>query len=425
MTEDNDLPRPKNLYTDVLNKEKNIPNGSKWLQTIRIILVLIAALFVSGKNALAQDTVSVEQRFSEVEISLLTCGPGNDVSTLYGHTAIRIVDRVTKDDFVVNYGVYNTEQKNFVWHFVLGETDYEVGLYPTDIFCKEYESEGRYVKEQVLNLTPKEKQQICRNIAENAQYDNRVYRYNIFYNNCTTKARDVIINNLEGNVEFQTAKDDVSFREMTHFYSSTHRWTQFGNDILLGYKADKSTELSDQQFLPERLMNSFDHATIGNKPLVKATNMLVMAGGNMQAKDGFPLSPTVVALIIAAIIVITTIIERYKHFYCAPLDVALMALCGLIGVLLTLMWFSEHPTVNINFQWFLFCPLLLLFGFQAVKARKKGDRHWLWSAWMTAIVVLLICRLFQNYAEGVMILALSLLIRIIFTHQLVKRKKQI
>ena len=205
------------------------------------VMTTLLVITSSSASASRQDTGGQPNPLDSVEISLLTCEPYNKVYSLYGHTAIRINDMVSGEDLAVNYGVFDSSAKNFTLRFIFGLTDYEVGIYPFDIFCHEYERAGRYVKEQVLDLTASEKQKIIQDIAVNSLQENKVYRYNIFYNNCTTRARDVILDNIDGEIVFAESENHPSFRQMVHKYTKGHRWSAFGNDILLGLKAEPAT----------------------------------------------------------------------------------------------------------------------------------------------------------------------------------------
>ena len=129
--------------------------------------------------------------------SLLTCGPGNESYTLYGHTAIRIANAVSGEDFVVNYGIFSFNQPHFMLRFLLGKPDYRVEAVPFVYFMQEYQSEQRWVKEQVLQLTSTEKETLMRAIADNLRPEKSTYRYNIFTANCTTKAADIIASTLQ------------------------------------------------------------------------------------------------------------------------------------------------------------------------------------------------------------------------------------
>ena len=140
-----------------------------------------------------------------IEISLLTCGPRQQVYSLYGHTAIRFQDKQTGRDIAINYGVFSFDQPFFVLRFVFGLTDYEMGIAPFDIFEWEYGPTGCGVRQQVLNLTAQEKMAIAQAVDRNMEPQNRVYRYNFFYDNCTTRARDIIANNLNGRIVYDTS----------------------------------------------------------------------------------------------------------------------------------------------------------------------------------------------------------------------------
>ena len=54
--------------------------------------------------------------------------------------------------------------------------------------------------EQVLNLTSEEKLALNQALEENYQPENRVYRYNYFYDNCSTRPRDILERSIRGKV---------------------------------------------------------------------------------------------------------------------------------------------------------------------------------------------------------------------------------
>ena len=159
--------------------------------------IFVALCLMHPCKAQAQDSPQ-----DSIEISLLTCGPGNEVYSLYGHTALRWHDMRTGDDFAFNYGVFNFKKSFFVLRFLFGLTDYELGVLPYDIFCQEYHRMGRWVVEQVIDLTPEEKTRLTNALWNNAKPENKTYRYNYFYDNCTTRARDMIELCISGKIEY-------------------------------------------------------------------------------------------------------------------------------------------------------------------------------------------------------------------------------
>ena len=131
-------------------------------------------------------TVAVQGRAEKVEenpvvVSLITCHPGDLTYELYGHSALRVMDLEQGTDWVYNYGIFDFESDNFVLRFILGKTDYLLGVTTYPYFHYAYATQGRRMDEQVLNLTPAEAKRLQALLNENAQPENRVYRYNTNY----------------------------------------------------------------------------------------------------------------------------------------------------------------------------------------------------------------------------------------------------
>ena len=350
-----------------------------------------------------------------VELSLLTCSPHEEIYSLYGHTAIRYHDLRTGEDMVFNWGIFNFKAPHFVLRFIFGLTDYELGLMPFDRFCEYYRKWGSSVTEQVLNLTANEKRNLIQAMSENYLPQNRTYRYNFFFDNCATRPRDMIINNVKGKVEYALIEyDQPTFREMIHRCTEHHEWATCGNDLLLGVRADKKTSREEQEFLPGNLQFDFDHAQIraidgSIRPLIKERRIAVKPGVQMREKD-FPLSPRECACVLLAVTVILALWEWKRKKVFAWFDALLMLFMGLAGCVLTVMIFSQHPATSINLQLLLFNPVHLFF-LPSVLRRSKSTRYWRFLIVTTCLF--LAGGVFQEYAEGMYILALCLLIRFV------------
>ena len=381
-------------------------------------LLSLVTVFVVSLNAKAQDTDSMMiSRMDSVEISLLTCSPHEAIYSLYGHTAIRINDQRNGEDLAVNYGLFSFEKPHFVLRFLFGLTDYEMGIEPFEAFCRQYRYYGSSVTQQVLNLTNEEKWNIVKAVNINYMPENSVYRYNYFYDNCTTRAVDMLTTHLaDAHVVFEGEQQKYpSFREMVHGCLPHHPWNRFGNDMLLGVKADCKTTLREHQFLPANAMDDFRHAMIvgqdgSNRPLVLREEIVVPEGAQDVWKD-FPLSPKDVFLIVLAITVLITLLEAYTKKVLWGYDALLMILCGLAGIVLFLMLFSQHPTVRVNLLLLLLNPLPLFFIWRMIRRarRRLPDRQY--AGWIILICLFFIGGIWQHYAEGIFLLASSLLIR--------------
>jgi len=369
-----------------------------------LYIVLTCLLSVVQLTAGAQGMGNADS----IQISLLTCSPGKEVWAQYGHTAIRYYNKESGEDLAINYGIFSLDQSYFIPRFVLGMTDYRMGVQSMEQFLAQYEYEGRGVTEQVLNLSAKDKEAIYKALQENLKPENVVYRYNYFFDNCTTRARDIIVNHLHGKVVYPPADSDATFRSMLHKWNNEYKWTQFGEDLLLGVNADRKTTKSEQQFLPENLKSDFDKATYNGKPLVNETRELLSAKTD-TVEPSFPLSPLAVAILFVVVsLVMMSFSYRRKQVYWVW-DAALMITSGLLGIVFFIMIFSQHPCVSLNFILLFFNPLPLFFLYSTIRKKKV---MW-WKIWGILIILGLFGSLFQDIPQPILIVASFLLLHCI------------
>ncbi len=372
----------------------------------------------SGELALLTSHFADSAVVDSTEISLVTCEPHDMVYALYGHTGLRINDQASGIDLLANWGIFDMRKKFFVARFVFGLTDYRMEIEKWDDFCMRYSYYGCGIYEQTLNLNWAEKRKLINKVLENYQPENRVYRYNFFYDNCTTRPRDLIQSSIDGEIVYPSAGNILTYRELIHQWNGTHLWARWGNDILLGVNADKATTVAEAQFLPDNLRKDFAGAEISTpdtqrRKLVSreqwATAPLYDKGENTFL-DEYVLSPLGAAMLLAIILTIVEIAERRVGRRFWQFDTMLLLMSGIIGLVLFMMLFSQHPTVKLNFQILIFNPLALLLLPTIIKnLRKKGK-----SKALNAIAIMTFAGItlgfFQQYAEGVLILALILLI---------------
>lgn len=383
-------------------------------------IVFIGFLLLLSLKTVAGE--SVQGGLDSVRISLLTCGPGNEVWSYYGHTAIRVEDIRSGNDVAINYGMFSFRQEYFVLRFVFGRTDYSMGIMPMADFLTEYSREGRWVLQQNLNLTQEDKLAILQAVYENSLPQNVSYRYNYFYDNCTTRARDILVDNISGTVKYADKKDTgVTYRSMIHQWNGGHRWARFGNDLLLGVKADFKTDGKARQFLPDSLRRDFDNAVVvdasGNvRKLVSGKTVLidspVRSDGAGQASPAFFIgTPDKFFAAVFFVVLLFTGYELRKKRKVWLLDFLLLLISGAAGMVLLAMVFSCHPTVNVNFQILVLNPLSLFLLWPAVRAERKGRGHWYWRVLALCSAACCLGAFFQDYAEGMFFVALSLLLR--------------
>ncbi len=392
-------------------------------------LCLAVFIFLTA-IAHADNSTSRQEAMDSVKISLLTCSPGTEIWSLYGHTAIRLQDLRSNEDIVINYGLFDFNQDNFILRFVFGITDYRMGIEPFQMFMMEYARRGRSVVQQDLHISPEDKTAIMQALYQNYEPQNRIYRYNYFYDNCTSRAGNILTSNLAGKVEYAVNPSvKRSYREMIHEWNADYPWARFGKDLLLGVKADAETEFMQQLFLPDSLRKAFDSATViepnGRKhPLVDSTFTLLAANkANVVLNSSIwdTLSPTILFTLIALGILLLSIYECRRKKTLWIVDVALLTLNGLAGLVLFAMIFSQHPTVSLNLQILMLNPLSILFVYSVGNHELRGKYHWYWNVLGAGIILFFIGVFFQNYAEGTTILACTLLLRVLVNRYIYRR----
>ena len=377
------------------------------------IFAIIFCLLTWSATAVAQPVAPLGD---SIRVTLLTCSPGPEVYELYGHTAIRC--QAPSGSTVFNYGVFDMSKPYFVWNFVLGHTDYMVCPVPWEHFAAEYRKRGSSITEQELNLTPVEARRLTERLVENCRPENRTYRYNYLYKNCTTMVRDMVEQVVMGEIHYPDTLPHQTYREILHHYTAGHPWAQEGNDILLGAAVDTALSARAAMFAPEYMLRyaagAFIYADNNDKrPLVMDTEILLQKRPQAVAPE-FPLSPTQAMLVLLAFAVLILLLERLFNRQCWLWDAILLAGQGTAGLLLLFMLlFSEHPAVDSNWQIWVLNPIALIALPMVVKAAYR-HRKTLWH--VVFFVILSTFLVFspwmpQEFGKLVVPLALTLLTR--------------
>lgn len=369
-----------------------------------------------------------QQSRDSIRFSLVTCAPGNEIYALFGHTAIRYQNFTRHLDLVFNYGMFSFDTPNFIYRFVKGETDYKLGVTPYPYFEAEYALRGSSVYQQVLNLTGAEKRRLLLRLEENCRPENRVYRYNYFYDNCTTRARDRIEECIDGLVVYPEGDAHKTFRSIVHEFTEGFPWDEMGIDFCLGAEADKPLSGRYQMFAPFYMKDFASRAYIKNndgtrRPLVLSEEKIVDVESGTE-----PASAVTPAMASVAFLVVSLLVGWWQWKRTRILwgwDILLYALQGLAGCIVAfLFFFSSHPTVGSNWLLALFNPVPLLYLPWMVYfdlKRKNDYYHWVNMVYLTLFIAVFLL-LPQKFNLSVLPLALGLLANAV-SHVLVMKKR--
>jgi hypothetical protein len=290
----------------------------------------------------------------EARISLLTCSPSEEaVFTVYGHTAIRVSDPAHAFDLVFNYGLFDFSKDDFIYRFTKGETDYKLGVTHFVNFLDEYRLRGSGVVEQQLNLTSGERQRIWESLQTNLRPENAIYRYNFFFDNCSTRPAAIVERSVVGEIVYHHEPVQQTFRQLINYHMRNKPWLIFGCELALGSPADRLVTQREAFFLPLLLESAFDEATVVSpggeeRPLVSVKRVLQEDIPEPVAKSLF--SPPAVSLAALVLVVFLSWLEWRKKTYYLALDCFLFTSAGLAGLVLFFLAFvSVHPATSPNY----------------------------------------------------------------------------
>jgi len=340
----------------------------------------------------AQAQEEQQQEEDSVRVSLVTFYPGSEPHNIWGHSEIRIQQGPV--DLYFNYGVFDFQAPAFMWRFMLGKTDYLCVPVP-QAYAKLGMEERRMV-EQELNL-PQDRAIMVRDFLwNNAQPENRTYRYKFLSDNCSTRPRDIIEMAAGQGLQYPAMQDSaVTYRDILAHYCRNYAWEKFGIDLVLGWDTDTVLDQRATMFIPMLLMDAVAGATVTTggtvMPLVKQTTVPIdkSTDGNVRPPTPWFVSPIAVALLVLALTFIVTGRDWRRRDLTKWFDSLLFTAGGLAGcILFFLIFFSTHEATspNINIAWLH--PLLLLLAVLPWFKKTRNAARWLHA--MNALIVALL-----------------------------------
>ncbi len=350
-----------------------------------------------------------------IEVFLITCGPGTETYSIYGHSAIRIIDHKNNTDLVYNWGVFDFSTPNFVWKFAKGRLDYMLGVYPYEKFLRDYFFEERWVISQKMNLDDSELILMLGLIAENLRPENIRYRYDFFYDNCSTRIRDIIEKATGNDLIYppDELKKPPSFRALIRSYQKDYAWMNFGIDLLMGYPADRKASLRDRMFLPLEMKDALSGSVIRKDnlmiPLLQ-NPVTELDFADPVVKTGFFVSPPFVFSMMLIIIIILAGMFRNPgfNFY---LDVFVFFILSVLALMMIFFnFFTDHQQLRWNLNTVWLNPFLIL-CLASILMNRKGF-VWFRIAFFLALIFLMYPLFFPQHSNNAFVpLIMILLLR--------------
>jgi Domain of unknown function (DUF4105) len=240
-------------------------------------LLAILFLFASPARAAEENQSSGLPTLSPAaKISLVTCSPGDELYTAFGHSAIRILDPELGFDRLYNFGTFDMTVDNFYLRFARGDLLYQLSVDQGDADIAEHGALGQDVTEAQLNLTPEQKQSLFGALETNLAPENRYYRYDFLLDNCSTRVRDVF-EKIIGTPLADKTVTGLTFRQMLDPYLDRIPWIRFGIYLLLGAGVDRLVQPREACFLPANLESAVCQTKVGDSAFGQTPVRLFLA----------------------------------------------------------------------------------------------------------------------------------------------------
>lgn len=333
---------------------------------------------------------SLAQDSSHLRISLLTCTPGAELYSTFGHSALRIVDSINLTDIVFNYGTFNFDDEGFYLKFIQGKLLYYLSTEQYKQFTYDYEADGRGITEQLLALTNTEKIAVQKAMMHNIETANKYYLYDFFKDNCTTRLRDIIVQNKPTNTALKAiAPATLTYRQAIHYYLDKYKkyWSKLAIDFLLGQPTDAVMTAPETLFLPNNLMRALDSSNAQQQWIVSKKAAYPFNEVAIQGQLFTPLF--CFSLLLVMVLAISFSASRPAAYFLQGFDAILFFLTGVLGVVLIFMWVATNHAMcafNYNLLWVMPTHLIMAFF---VRSKKKWVKYYFGSVAVCMVMLLL------------------------------------
>jgi len=357
---------------------------------MRKYIYLLFISFITFNTFAYRELPNIDTLSKSSYISLITCDPGNELYSVFGHNAIGIVDAEQNLFLVFNYGTFSFNVPFFYLKFASGKLLYNLSFTSYNNFLYEYRRDKRRVVEEKLNLTQYQKQRLFNLLKENYKPENRKYQYDFFFDNCATRIGQMFYKAFGDSLQYNPANnyEIKTFRNLIDEYLVNSYWSKFGIDIALGSVIDEPATEMEITFLPDYMSEFANCCTINGEPLISSSRLLVRESAPLTVTPVI-IRPQIIFTVVLVIVILLTFLYNHKSWIIG--DKIIFITYGITGIVILLLWFAtDHDATANNYNLLWANPLYLIF------ALFIGSEHKKILKWSTIIILfiniaLLIC----------------------------------
>lgn len=380
-----------------MNTNQRVYTSSRLWQICALAAFSLMMLWSSSALAAAPWAKGGRSQPEDIQVKLVTFGPGSDVASWFGHTAIAVEDTRLNVRRIYNYGMFSADPAMVV-KYVMGRLEFWVAPTPYKGTLNSYARQDRDVRLLTLNVSPQKRAEMGEFLEENIKPENRMYLYHHYNDNCATRIRDVFDIATGGQFEVYGTKTPsrMSLRDHTRRHAV---WgiLDFGMMYAMTAAIDEPIAAWDEMFLPAELelhVKSFSYLNDAGELVPLAGEEEIFATASDRApvpEEPATLWPWMILWGVLAVLIAAGLGWKYAHserrvwrvlygLYQAGVGFAF----GGAGILLLFMWFATDHVVtyrNENLFWtnpitFLVCFVGFGLAFGREPARERLPLLW-------------------------------------------------
>jgi hypothetical protein len=298
-------------------------------------------------------------------VELVTMGVGSLIWERHGHIALCVRYEDRSQDACFNYGIGDFHHPvEMGMGFFRGKNSFWAGKMDPSGMFDIYRYADRTIWVQPLPLTPEQTQKVIAKLEFDVLEENKSYAYDHFWNNCTTKVRDILDDATGGKLRAMPDETDGrTYRDLARQGFFGMRLALLITDMAMGRATDRVPSFYERMFLPDYMREAATKLW-GVQPIA-----IYERKGPPPLDDG-PSGRVLFALFILLVTAPVALCAWLRRFERTSVAVAIMpaVLLGLAFWVLSII--SPLPYVHINESCLIFFPVdVLLFALPLAKRR--------------------------------------------------------
>ena len=340
-----------------------------------VFSILLLVLVTTGLSA--QESMTREEFAENLKVSMVVIGAADALYSWWGHVAWIVENTETGASRAYDYGNFSFDQDAFLKNFIMGQMDYLKMASNPERMLRNNVFLNRTITIYTLNAKSLDKLRLLELLENDIRPENRTYRYNLFWDNCSTRIRDRmdVLTDEQFSKAYMVSSDKTLRMQLRRFLYSNVFMDWLLNFALSGVTDRVATEW-DGMFLPEELGRAVETMMVSDEngnlvPFVSGKTIYNTAEGRPEVAD-YPPANWYYGLIAGVVLAAAAFLLKGKGK--AVFSLVFSFTFGVFGSLLFFMSiFTDHNYSYWNMNLLFVNPfMLVIFAFSIRQLIKKS-----------------------------------------------------